>query len=69
MLLLLPLLLLLLLLPQTLKQFEDEQNAIPAAGAETFNPFEATYATGGSRGKGKGLTGRRLGCVLTREVQ
>lgn len=44
--------------PQTLQQFEEEQNAVPGGGADTFNPFEApAYAAGGSRGKGKGVTG------------
>lgn len=42
---------------QTLKQFEQEAQAVPAGDGDAFNPFEATYATGGSRGKGKGVQG------------
>jgi hypothetical protein len=46
---------------QTLQQFEEEANAVPA-GNEAFNPFEApAYAAGGGRGKGKGVTGVCVG--------
>jgi hypothetical protein len=46
------------LLLQTLQQFEEEANAVPAGGNDAFNPFEQpAYAAGGGRGKGKGVTG------------
>lgn len=45
-------------LMQTLQQFEEEANAVPAGGNDAFNPFEQpAYAAGGGRGKGKGVTG------------